>query len=557
VRGMEEREVLGALSGVLGHEHRLVVAQSVRRLGEQQLSRYRFRHYLFQLYLYQRLDDAERVRLHEEVGHALEALYGATPRSVFMDMAPIRLLVGEHGDPETIRWLRTGPAVIASQLARHFQMAELGLKALAYLWQAAERAMALYAFEEAVLCLGRALEMLPTLPDTPQRARLEFNLCHILSDALRNTNGHFSPKVHHVHARAGGVAQQIGDAVMLSLALRDLACHHRQRGELCLARELGERSVLMSQGQAPVVEMAMHNALAQTLLLCGDFAGASQHLESASAPCWGPQPPLAGRLYDNYLYDLARAPWALWCLGYPARALKVSQTALVLAHSMGDPSLIAQALCDAVCFLHQLRREAPAIECALHELLPLISEGKCYPTWRPCATLYLGWVHTQAGMVEQGIEELRQGLAVWSAWYMALRPHWLALLAEALARAGRVEEGLGALAEALEQVERTGERFSEAELHRLRGELLLQRGASEAEIEACFQQAIAVARQQEAKSWELRATVSLCRLWQRQGKRDQAQRALAAIYSWFTEGFDAPDLAGAGALLAGLAAGGE
>ena len=220
-----------------------------------------------------------------------------------------------------------------------------------------------------------------------------------------------------------------------------------------------------------------------------------------------------------------------------------------MAHAAGDEFNIVQVLCFGICFRHQLRREVGAVEQALRELWPLIKKEASFPVMRPFATLFQGWVHAQTGLLEQGIEELRRGLQEWSSCFRIHQPHWRGYLAEALARAGRVEEGLQALEEALEQVERTEERFNEAELHRLKGELLLQRGAPEAEAEACFQKAIAVARGQEARSWGLRATLSLARLWQRQGKRQEAHAALAAIYGWFTEGFDTPDLQEARALL--------
>jgi predicted ATPase len=154
---------------------------------------------------------------------------------------------------------------------------------------------------------------------------------------------------------------------------------------------------------------------------------------------------------------------------------------------------------------------------------------------------------------EAGLAQIRQGLAAYLATGSETgRPYFLAFLAKAYQKAGRVEEGLNVLAEALAIVNRTGERLYAAEIHRLKGELLLQVEAK-AEAEACFWRAIEVARQQSAKSWELRATVSLARLWHSHGKPEEAQQMLAEIYGWFTEGFDTPDLREAKALLASLA----
>jgi predicted ATPase len=267
----------------------------------------------------------------------------------------------------------------------------------------------------------------------------------------------------------------------------------------------------------------------------------------------GPQPHLLP-FRSLYLDVLVWVPWALWCRGYPERALNVGRAALAVAPALLNEFFIVLSLSEGLCFTQQLGRDVDALQRTLGELLPLTAKESGQPRLRPYATLFFGWVHAQGGLLEQGIAEFRRGLAEWSAYYGMLRPYWRGYLAEALARAGRVEEGLQTLAEALEQAERTGEGFSLAELHRLKGELLLQRGAPEGEAEACFRRAIAVARGQEAKSWELRATLSLARLWFAKGKREEAQQILSAIYGWFTEGFDTPDLQEARALLAELAA---
>ena len=175
------------------------------------------------------------------------------------------------------------------------------------------------------------------------------------------------------------------------------------------------------------------------------------------------------------------------------------------------------------------------------------------------ATILQGWVLAEQGEGEAGIAQMRQGLSAYHAVGSELwRPYFLALLAQAHGEVGQAEEGLPALAEALAIVERTGERWWEAEVYQVQGELFLQQAASrgyqaEEEAEACFQQARDLAYHQQAKSLELRAAMSLARLWQQQGKRAEARTLLAPVYGWFTEGFDTADLQDAKALLEALA----
>ena len=182
-----------------------------------------------------------------------------------------------------------------------------------------------------------------------------------------------------------------------------------------------------------------------------------------------------------------------------------------------------------------------------------LSTEQGFPYWLAVGTIWRGWALAVQGQAEEGIAQIRQGLTAFRATGSEfLRPYFLTLLAEAYAQRGQAEEGLAVVSEALETVATTGERFYEAELHRLQGELSLQVPTPPAEAEACLQQALAVARRQQAKSLELRAAMSLARLWQRQGKRDAARALLAPIYGWFTEGFDTADLQEARGLLDAL-----
>jgi predicted ATPase len=245
---------------------------------------------------------------------------------------------------------------------------------------------------------------------------------------------------------------------------------------------------------------------------------------------------------------------ALSLLGYPEQALQRSREALTLAQELSHPFSLAFVLSQTA-MLHQFRREAQATrECA--EAVMTLSTEQGFSRFLAMGTVLWGWVLTAQGHGEEGIAQIRQGLAAWQVTGQELgRPYFLALQAEAYGKVGKAAVGHTMLTEALALVDKTGEHQQEAELHRLQGELLLAQAGERQQVqeaEECFQQALTIAHHQQAKSWELRAAMSLSRLWQQQGKRAEARELLAPTYSWFTEGFDTPDLQEARALLEDL-----
>jgi predicted ATPase len=203
---------------------------------------------------------------------------------------------------------------------------------------------------------------------------------------------------------------------------------------------------------------------------------------------------------------------------------------------------------------HAFRREVCAVQERVEAAISLATT-QGFPHWMTQGSILHGWTLVHQGQAQAGIEQLHQGMIAWRATGAELaRPYWLALLAEAYGTTGQLEEGLAVLAEALTLADTTGERWCEPELYRLKGDLLLQQNSdSRAEAENCFQQAISIARSQQAKSFELRTATSLARLWQQQGKHQEAHDLLAPVYDWFTEGFDTADLQDAKALLDELA----
>jgi predicted ATPase len=249
----------------------------------------------------------------------------------------------------------------------------------------------------------------------------------------------------------------------------------------------------------------------------------------------------------------SRASWALWSLGYPDQGLARSHEALTLAQQMAHPFSLGYALSAAALF-HQLRREVRFTQERAEAAISLSQEQR-FPLWMAFGTMLRGWALVQQGQAKAGIERLTHGLRTYRATGAEIsRPYWLALLAEVHGILGKLEAGLTVLTEALALVDTTGERWCEPELYRLKGALLLQQSSdNQVETETCFHQSLDIARQQQAKSWELRATTSLAKLWQQQGKRKEAYDLLAPVYNWFTEGFDTADLQDAKALLDELA----
>jgi len=292
------------------------------------------------------------------------------------------------------------------------------------------------------------------------------------------------------------------------------------------------------------------------LFYLGEYPTAWVHLEQGIA-CTDPTTERALALHYGVapgVRCLAIAANVLWCLGYPAQAVRRSQEALALAQALAHPYSLALAQFWAA-YLHCRRREAPSVQAQADALLTLATT-QGFTLWVEVGACWRGWALALQGQSEAGMAQLRQGLAnvLATEWTLG-QPSCLVLLAEAAGHAGQTAEGLRFLAEALTAFEASGRGDGLVEAYRLQGELLLQQTLPDATAaEACFQQALATARRQQAKSWELRAALSLSRLWQRQGKRPAARELLVEVYGWFTEGFDTADLQEAKALLNALGA---
>jgi class 3 adenylate cyclase/predicted ATPase len=502
----------------------LVGAELLYQRGRPPQATYRFKHALIQEAAYQSLLKSTRQQSHQRITQVLTAQF-----------------------PEVVE---TQPEL----LAQHYTEAGLGAQAIPYWQRAGERAIERSAYLEARAHLTMGLEVLKTVPDTPERTQQELGLQTTLGWVLIATQGGASPDVERAYARARELCRQVGETPQLFPTLRGLHRFYLGRGQMEAARELGEQLLSIAQRvQDPVLLVPAHLELGNTLFSLGELVSARTHLEQGIA-LYDPQQYrsmvlLSGSPGDPGVVCRGFAAWTVWVLGYPDQAFKRSDEALILAQQLAHPVSHAAALYFAA-VLHYFRREEQAAQERAETLAALAREqGFAQPL--SAGTILRGWALAMQGQGEQGLAQMRQGIAARKAtgsertWLF-----YLAMLAEAYQGLGQAEAGLNVLAEALAEAHTTVARYYEAELDRLKGELLLVRSPKYyEEAEACFRQAVATARRQQAKSWELRAAMSLSRLWQHQGKRAEARELLAPIYDWFTEGFDTADLREAKALL--------
>ena len=505
----------------------LVDAELIYRRGLQSQASYLFNHALVQDTAYQSLLKSTRKHHHEQIARVLED----------------RFPEAKETQPEL--------------LAHHYTEASLLTQAIPYWQQAGERATQRSANVEAIAHLTTGLELLKSLPDTPERTQQELTLQMALGVPLMATKGLAALEVGKAYARARELCQQLGETPQLFHVLRGLLQFYTARAEHKIGRELAELCLRLAQStRDPALLMEAHYPLGNNLFYLGEFVLAREHFEQSLALYDSRQHHSHAFRYgqDTGVVCLSREAWVLYSLGYPDQAAKLSHKAIALAEELSHPHSLVYALSSAA-VLHQYRREGQIVQEQAEAAITLSTE-RGFTLWVAWGTILRGWALAEQGRGEEGVAQIRQGLAAYQATAAeAAQPYLLALLAEAYEKAGQVEEGLAMLADALEMTNKNGERWYEAETYRIKGELILQskvqspRFKVEEEAEECFQQAIDVARHQSAKSLELRAATSLARLWQSQGKKSEAHDLLAPVYGWFTEGFDTQDLQEAKTLL--------
>ena len=489
----------------------LVEAEFLYQQGLPPQATYRFKHALIQDAAYQSLLRSTRQHHHQHIAQVLE--------SRFPELCEIQ--------PEL--------------LAHHYTEAGLLMQAISYWQRAGQHASQRSAYVEAIAHLSKGLELLTTLPDTPERAQQELTLSVTLGQALSDTKGLAAPEVGAAYHRARELCQQVRDPSQLFPVLRGLVSFYTHRGEFQTARELGEQMLgLAQQLQDPTRLAGAHIVLGNTFIFLSEWSSARRSLEQGLALSNAQQPPSHGHATVHpRVFGLSRLARGLWVLGYPDQALQRSQEALTLARELAHPFSLASALICAA-ELHSLRREAlRTYECAEAGLVLSREQGFTFRLAQ--ATVLRGGALVEQGQGEAAIAQIRQGLAARRATGATITRYYRALLAEASWKVGQIEEGLRMVGEAFAADSATAQSTQSAEMHWLQGELLLTRSAAHQEqAEACFRQALAIARHQQAKSWELRAAMSLSRLWQQQGKRGAAHELLAPIYGWFTKSAKKP-----------------
>ncbi len=500
---------------------------------------YSFVHLLYQNALYQSMTAGRKASLSASVAHALESHFGEEA------------------------------ATVASELALLYEVARDFSRSSDFFVLAARNAARMFANQEAIELARRGLALLEKLPDTLERAQKELTLHITLGVPLMAIKGYGASEVERSYTRARELSQRLGESPRVFLVVAGLWAYYMIRAELKTARELAEQCMRLAE-KVPTFLVQAHWMLENTLLHLGELVLAREYSEKGIAF----YDPKHHRSYTSrYGHDLnvarlSHSARILWLLGYPDQALKRVEEAMSFAEKLSHRPSKAFALFLAS-YIHECRGEWVVTQRRAEAAISISRELELanWPTW---SSIMLGRALTEQGQAAEGIALILESLgALRSMGSEISRPHFLALLAESLSKEGRAEEALAALDEALVASGQSDERYYEAELHRLRGDLLLMKFAQidplrstrdisvsaegdeslMVEAEASFRRAILIARLQRAKSLELRAVISLSRLLRKQGNQQEAHLVLAEIYDWFIEGFETADLKAARALL--------
>jgi len=517
VSRLPEDELQASLGG-------LVASELVFQRGTPPDAVYSFKHALVQDAAHGSLLRSSRQQLHAQIAEALE-----TDSSELMNSQP-------------------------ELLAQHYAEAGLVEKSVAFWGNAGQRSAARSAMAEAAAQLQKGLDQLALLPDNRERQRQELELRSALGAVLMAAKGIAAPETGHAYARARELWEQLGSPSEFLHIPYGQSLHHVFRGELDLAQRSDEDLLHLSGQRNDSAGLVLgHYASGRTLMFTGRFASSRLHLEEALA-LYDPIPHHAlvrQSGFQPHVLSRAYLGIVLFCLGYSDQALAQSSAAIAEARRLGHhPSFAASLALGALPL--PLVGDASVLGEWVDQLVAVATE-QGFPYWRALGTIFRGWAKVKNGHVTEGVSLLHRSSSAYRATGAeTLMTYFFALLAKAYEIAGKIEEAVTQLGDALQIVERTGERQFAAELNRHKGQLLLRQGHSEA-AEELYRKALSIAEEQEAKRWELRAAVSLAGLCRDKGRRAEARDLLAPVYGWFTEGFDTQDLKEAKALLDELA----
>jgi class 3 adenylate cyclase/predicted ATPase len=516
VSGFADDELEAALD-------RLVASELVIQRGAPPDSSYMFKHALMQDAAHGSLLRSTRHQLHARIAEALAAHH---------------------------------PELVDSQpqlFAQHYAEAGLVERSVEYWGKAGRRSAARSAMAEAVAQFQKGLDQLALLPETPERQRQELEFWSALGPALRFAKGQGTPEMGHAFARARALWEKLGSPPEFHHIPYGQSFHHVYRGEFDVAQRLDEDLLRVSHQRNDLPGLVLgHASSGRTLMFAGKFALARSHLEQALA------------LYDPIAHGSlggqtgshpgvgARGQLgiALFCLGFPEQAVAQGSAAIAEATALGHaPSLAASLAMDARVLA--LAGNDAALDQRAGQLIAIAAE-QGFPMYRALGTIYRGFARVRSGEQAEGMALLRSGASAYGATGAETRISFhAALLAEGCEIAGQVDEALSLLEDALQVTERIGERWFAAELCRRKGRVMLRRGDPETAA-GLFREALAIAREQDAKLWELRAAASLARWFRDRDRRAEAHELLAPVYHWFTEGFDSQDLVATKLLLGEL-----
>lgn len=540
----DRARAIATVAAVIGHEFEFTLLQGAAGLDEKETA--------------EAVEELVRRRILESVGEKFGFTHDRIREVAYQSILPERRRALHARITAAISDLYASQlSDYIERLAHHAVRGKLRDPAIAYLRQAGSKAFSKSAHVEAVANFTTALDLIATLPASTGRDREELSVRLALGPTLQVTRGHAASEVEENYQRARALSLLVGDLAQQFQALWGLWLMASYRANAATALELGgEVLALAERSGDPALLLEGHHALWPVLIWMGRLSAARTHLEQGIALYDKTKHRAHAFVYGGHdpgMCALKCASWAFWLLGYPERGLQYSAESLSLAADLAHPPSLVAALVWA-CIFRDVRREARAMHEHARALMHVAGEQGAQQ-WLAAGTIFDACVRAELGEGKAAIADIKRGVDAYRSTGAALfMPYFLSLHARAERSIGRYDVALETVKEALRMARATGELVWEPELLRVEGEVRLADGSRDVgRALGCFNQAIEIARRDQARSWELRAAVSLARVLAANGERDDARRKLADVYGRFTEGFDTADLSEAQSLLKELA----